>query len=674
MVHSRLKKNYSYAILHLKANGLKYCTGIGEKIMQLNEVLRSEFTDEEYLLHQRELHKDRCDKSIAFLKKDIGNADLIRRLEEEASYAMQNLFSIPGSRGKRIYVGTPPQWSVMHTDDEEGLWSLNRTSYFQTLTKLYHLVGKREYAEKVLGDLENWIDTCPLPPLPNENTTPEEMNSIRRVFSGLYPWRSLEVGIRMFDSWNFAYNRLLHTEFMTPALHSKIAYSFYEHALVLREMSPRYWPDANHNHYIHEMLGLLLISCMFPDFNESDAWREFAIHELSRCAKAQFTEDGGQIEGSPGYHHGCLGMFFSLVEVAKEYDIELPDEIINVCRKATDYDLAVIGPDGIVAPFGDTAYSGFGPDLARRYYTCFGELGSTAKLFSLYPVLDRDIIPEAEQAKAREYAKSAPPEDNLQRQIDQYFARTGWTRADSHFGFMCHTPVFNGHSHIDPMTFTLYLKGDPIVVDPSYYTYRECPERKLFKSPEYHSTLTVGGKPPYEYIARWQFGPQKEGKLRSVYRLPGVFAADASHHCYDPDYHKRLCALVGDDVFLVADDLINVTKSDVNIYFHMDDPNMRIDGHRAVSDRVTVLLPEGMEAEVVASNKSRRTDDLVPTSRIVLIDKGKESHLYLTVFTKRSDITEPRIERTDDGVKISYKQSGEEISFLWSFTNSLKRV
>ena len=642
--------------------------------MLLNDILKSNYTDAEYLEHQRKLHKERCDKAIAWVKKDVNNPARMEDLRKMGSHSMQNMFILPGTRGVRMHVGTPPAWNECRTDDEEYLWVLNRTHYFNELTALYHLTGEREYAEKVLSDMENWIDTCPLGPLPNENTTPEEMQAIRKTFSGLNPWRSLEVGIRMFDSWNLAYERLLHTEMMTPALHSKIAYSFYEHALVLREMSPRYWPNADHNHYLHEMLGLLLIACIFPDFKESDAWHEFAIHELGRCAKAQFTEDGGQIEGSPNYHNGCLSMFLSLVDVARKFDLSLPDNILNICSKATDYAIATIGPDGIIAPFGDTGYLTIGPNLIRRYYGCFGELGPCAKLFAIHGTTDPDVVPEIEQAKAREYALSAPAEDNLQRQLDQYFARTGWTRESSAFAFMCHSPVCNGHSQIDPMTFILYLNGDPIVVDPSYYTYRECEERKLFKSPEYHSCLTFDNKHPYEYVTRWSFTPQREGKIRKSYRLPGVFAADASHHGYDPDYHKRLCALVGDDVFLVADDVANVTGTDVRIYFHMDDPTIKVESGVAKSDRITVLLPDGMSAECVPANKSLHTDSLVPTSRIILTDTAHKSRQYLTVFTKRDDVTDPKIERTDAGVKISYMQGGEEVKFLWSFTNSLKRI
>ena len=642
--------------------------------MQLNDVLKREFTDAEFLAHQRDLHKARCEKAVAWVKKDINNEDVVGRLKKEAEYSMKNLFCIPGSRGLRIDVGTPPRWNDSITDDEEGLWVLNRTHYFNDLCKLYHLTGEKAYAEKVLFDLENWIDTCPLPKLIDENTTEEEYQRIRRVFSGLSPWRSLEVGIRMFDSWNFAYDMLLHTDLMTPELHTKIALSFYEHGLVLRTMSPIYWPNADHNHYLHEMLGLLNIACTFPELEVSAAWREFAVHELGRCAKAQFAEDGAQIEGSPNYHVGCLAMFFAYVELSRTFGIEVPAYILDICRKATDYALATIGADGIITPFGDTGCRAIGPDLARRYYTSFGELGNTAKVFALHPKMDPDVIPEDVQAAARELAKNAPAEDNRQRQIDQYFARTGWTREDSQFGFMCHSPVCNGHSHQDPMTFTLYLNGDLIVVDPSHYTYRECPERRLFKSPEYHSTLTFNNKPAYEYLSRWSFGPQKEGKLRNFYTPQGIFAADASHHGYDPDYHKRLCALVGKDVFLVADDVANVTEADVRIYFHMDDPTVKIDGNMAKSDRIRVLLPEDVAAEAVPSEKSTNGDIKQPSSRIILTDTAHKSRLYLTIFTKRDDVTDHKIRRTDGGVEISYKQADEEVKLLWSFTNSLKRL
>ncbi len=642
--------------------------------MILQNILNGKYTDEEYLLHQRELHKNRFEKLMASLEKEKSDPAHIQKRISESEDAMCNMFVLPGTEGQLFDVGTPPAWNECRTSDEEYLWHLNRMGYIVPLAKLYYLTGEDKYAKKVLTDWESWIDTCPLGKLPDENTTTEEMWQIRKFFAGLTTWRSLEVGLRTFGTWNIAYDYLLFSDLMTPELHSKIAKAFYEHALVLRALSPLYWPDANHNHYLSEMLGLFMSACLFPDFDKSDAWLEFSVNELLRCARAQFTNDGGQLEGSPHYHQICLNMFFQLISAAKELGVSLPEELLKYCKKATDYTLICIGPDGILAPMGDSPYRAVGEQVASDYYSCFGELGPTAKLFDIHNDISYDVIPEAIQLSAREYALAAPGEDNLQRDINQYFARTGWKRDDSHFGFICHSPIFNGHAHQDLMSFILYLKGDPIVVDPSYFTYRQCEERRIFKSPEYHSTLTIGGKPPYEYVDRWRYGPQKEGKIRNSYRQLGVFATDASHHCYDPDYHKRLCALVGDDVFLVADDVVNLTESDVNIYFHLEDTSVTVKGSEALSDRVRILLPESTEAEVVSSLKSLHTDITVPSARLILTDTSRKSRQYLTVFTKRDDLTDPKIERTEGGVRISYKQGGEEVAFIWSFSHSFKQI
>ena len=52
--------------------------------MQLNDILTRQFTDAEYLEHQRALHKERCDKAITFVKKDAGNEELIGKMKKEA--------------------------------------------------------------------------------------------------------------------------------------------------------------------------------------------------------------------------------------------------------------------------------------------------------------------------------------------------------------------------------------------------------------------------------------------------------------------------------------------------------------------------------------------------------------------------------------------------------------
>ncbi|MBQ7314831.1 MAG: alginate lyase family protein [Clostridia bacterium] len=639
--------------------------------MELSDIMSREFTDASYLSHQRATHRTRIERAVEDIRRNKDNEAYIERKREEAAYAMQHRFVLPGSGGERMHVGTPPAWHECRTGDEEYLWCLNRMGWFYTLSEMYLLTGEEIYAKGLLSDWLNWIDTCPTYPLPKGGETPEELRELKKPYQLVTPWRTLEVGIRMFDAWNVAYDRLLLSEHMTPEIHTKLVTSFYEHAVALRVMSPIFWPKADHNHYLMEMLGLLQIVCLFPDMREADTWRTYAIHELARCVDQQLTSDGGQVEGSPNYHNVCLSMFFRMAALARAFDFALPDRIIEACRKATLYDLFVVLPNGHMASVGDSAMRRGGADTADWYYTCFGELGPTEAIFAIHPNHDVHIIPEEVQAVARARAAKLSGGDNYQRTLGQYIARTGWRPDDSHFLFICCTPVNNGHAHQDPMSFVLTLRGDPVVVDPSFCTYREGPERRLFKSPEYHSTLTFDDKPPFAYTGMWSYSPQKEGSIRKTYRMGGVYAADASHHNYDPDYHKRLCALVGDDVFIVADDVVNMTKTDVRLYFHMDDPNVRIEGGEAVSERIRVLLPRGLTAEVLPSEKSPRNDIREPSARIRLTDTSHEHALYLTLFTKRDDITDAHIERTTQGVRISYKAAGKTVSFLWSFSCSL---
>ena len=98
------------------------------------------------------------------------------------------------------------------------------------------------------------------------------------------------------------------------------------------------------------------------------------------------------------------------------------------------------------------------------------------------------------------------------------------------------------------------------------------------------------------------------------------------------------------------------------------------EGTEVKSERIRVLLPEGVYVEAVAAEKALHTDITEPTKRLILIDTSHKSRLYLTVFTKRDDVTDPKIQRASDGVRISYKQGEDTVNLLWSFSNSLKRV
>ncbi len=642
--------------------------------MQLCDILTESYTDESFLAHQRQLHRARIEKETAFILEKREDAAYIERLRAECAHYLADMHALPGTAGVRIHIGTPPAWNECRTNDEEYIWHLNRMGYFAPLCEMYLLTGQTVYAEKVLQDTLHWIDSCPSRPIPAADAPEEEFWSKASFYRGnVGPWRSLEIGIRG-GTWSNMYSRLLFSPCMTPAIHSKLVCSLYEQALILHNTCPRFWPNANHNHFLTEMIGLLHITCILPDTVCAEQWRQVALHHIGRCASNQFHPEGAQIEGCPGYHSGCLGEYMTIARMAADYGFAFPDAMRALCDRATRHTMFCVKPDGNWASVGDTAIRPGGLHTALSYYKTFGELGPAAAIFAVHPTYDTRTIPEAVQVRARAEAAALPGDDNDQRTLGQYMARTGWRREDSYFLFTCKTPVNNGHSQQDVMSFILSLKGEPITADPSYFTYRECPERKMFKSPEYHCCLTFDDKPPYEYVNRWSFSPQKEGHIRKSYKFPGVFAADASHHNYDPDFHKRLCMLVGDDTFIVADDVANVSGADVRLWFHMDDPATRIEEHEAVNAHVRVLLPEGCDAQVLPGEKSPFTDLREPTARICLTDTAHQSRPYLTVFTKRADLRAPAIWREGDAMYIRYTTDEGERTFCWRMGCSLTEV
>ena len=193
-----------------------------------------------------------------------------------------------------VFCGQSPKWKENPCGDYEYTYQLNRMEHWAAMCAAYSLTGKQRYADKVLEELENWLDTVPCLPLFKADGTYNV-----EAFDECTGWRALEVGIRGFSAWPFLVEHLLDTPGFTEALFEKLLYSVYEHCRVLYEISPRLFPAANHNQYLMENLGLLIFSCIYCDLKDAEIWKAHAIRELERCMEQQVTPCGGQRGRSP---------------------------------------------------------------------------------------------------------------------------------------------------------------------------------------------------------------------------------------------------------------------------------------------------------------------------------------------------------------------------------------
>ena len=224
------------------------------------------------------------------------------------------------------------------------------------------------------------------------------------------------------------------------------------------------------------------------------------------------------------------------------------------------------------------------------------------------------------------------------------------------------------------MTFSLVMGGEDVVVDPSYLNYNEDENRRKYKSIKYHSCLTFGDREPFEYLTRWTFGEQKAGSTASAYEGDGLLGADAYHENYDPAQHRRLCALLDKDTFLVLDDVYNPARECVRLRFHMSTREYSRLGNTVTNGRVWVYLPCGRQ-EIIPATKSPFTDIEEPSSIILTEPKAQgERELYLTVFSTRGDISDTAAVRRGEEIEISITRNGKREMLSWKFNDYCKKI
>ncbi len=592
-----------------------------------------------------------------------------------ADRAKSGRFILPGTGGEPLFVGCPPRWGENPVGDEEFVWSLNRQEHWKDYILAYCAGGKKEYLEQMRLELLDWISTCPCPPLT------EDPETARQVFSSTEkgtPWRSLESGIRMYASWNWAIPVLVQEGLLDEEGFATAAESVCRHAELLLKVPPLLWPKANHNHYIMENLGLLYAARMLWQLPKAKQWAQHANRELCRCVQAQLTEDGGQLEGSPSYHALCMTLFLRWFEAAQELGLSVPESCRELVSKGMDYLLYCTRPTGVTVPYGDSdpAEDAVLPALLAKK-----SLKSDRWLLVLAGLLGQERLKTLADAQVFDTEPPAAlpdtdgkllPRVNWQHTLSQAMLRTNWTRQGASVFFGCRIPCFNGHSHIEPASFDFTALGRALVVDPGRYTYMEGPMRRIIKSAEMHNLLTLDGCPPYTYATRWTFENEKDGCIYNVGSEANGSFAMAVHTSYFPTIHSRMILLFGSGFLLVWDRLDHAKGRRADLYFHLDfqDVQLRQEQNEACAKgEVSLLLKTmpGMELKKLEGFVSDKPDQKRPSVRLCCTDEkapeGRADYLTLLVPFQGA---EPRIsELAAEGDRARFEKDGRVYEIFW---------
>lgn len=549
---------------------------------------------------------------------------------EKANEALAGQLKLPGTGKNTIFVGKPPKWSENRTNNDEYICSINRMAHWTNCVTAYALTGEEKYVELIITEMKDWIATCPSPKL--EGTWEE----ICEMFKIAMPWRTLEIGIRMFDYWRTAFLFLIQEGFMDQELFDLFVFSVKEHAYLLMTVCPRLWPNADHNHYLMENLGLLSAGEMLQELPEAAEWIAHAERELERCAVKQLSADGGQVEGCPSYHNGCMNHFCIWIELAKKCNIEIPEEFLELVYKGLDYSIHSLRPTGVEVPWGDSSPNYGAVSVAIRAYKALGSMRWLNGLGKMIPREKLEALCAAHShlmegmAPAELLDKSTPETEEFplisrQHFLQQALMRSDWSNLALGVFFACRVPFQNGHTHLDPASFEFTAYGKNLLVDPGIYTYNDDEMRILFKSAKMHNTLTIGGKEPVQYTGTWTFEGERDGCMLDWVEEERYMSATSLHTSYFPTNHERTVAIVDKKFLLVWDRLTHMmTEEPVEIWYHMNTLNAEIleNGTVQMKDEVGMLIAStaNLTPELCPGQISEIFSDSRPSIRACLCD------------------------------------------------------
>ncbi len=376
-------------------------------------------------------------------------------------------------------------WEINPTFNEykEWTWQLSRHNEFFDLATAYRVTKDEKYARTFADMILSWI---------RQAECPENISGYSTKC-----WRTIEAGIRMLGSWQYAIHAFLFSPSLTDRDWVTIFRSVYDHAYRLRGFC------TSHNWLIMEMDGLLNIGVLYPFFAGAAEWREYAIGRLLGELKEQLYPDGFQYELTTNYHGVNLYNYYCAAELLCAYDREVPPEFSEALHRMYLLYAKLVRPNHRLPDLND----GNRRDIRR-------EMRDALVLFPDDPVF-RFFASEGREGRAPDFLSTVLPYSGIA------VMRTGWGE-DAIWALFDGGPFGNAHQHEDKLQVQIYAYGEDMLADTGSYAYDSSAMRKYVLSTRAHSTGLVDG-----------FGQNRRGKYRWESSMIGKRAEELSFRADD---------------------------------------------------------------------------------------------------------------------------------------------
>lgn len=246
---------------------------------------------------------------------------------------------------------------------------------------------------------------------------------------------------------------------------------------------------SGHNWWLASFLGLCTAGTLFPHFCPLEPFGNLLPQYLERESRILFESDGWSKEGAFGYHHLSVLHLVEFTRLAQRHGVKLSKSHFDRLGASAEATLAMLGPDGYAATFGDDTHPW--PENNSLNRNSQQQLNQSRIADSLRALAARYELPHAKYICEKLYGdpppwvasagdnltedynklKATPPAlDTMLVQSGLYAMRSGWTRDSDWLAInaMPVGPVVSSHKHADLFNLELTVRGRRVLVDNWY--------------------------------------------------------------------------------------------------------------------------------------------------------------------------------------------------------------
>jgi hypothetical protein len=446
--------------------------------------------------------------------------------------------------------------------DAKVPWELSRCHHLLTLARAARVFEHEQYASELESQLRSWLDANP-------------------PGTGINWVNPMEIGIRAVNLvWALA--TLERWRPLEPELRERLITSLRWHGHHIAA-NLEGTPYLRSNHYLGDLLGLLVLGSVLAGEPAAPKWSRFARRELEREISRQVTADGVSFEASLAYHGLALEMFLVASHISAWAGSPLSDafreqlaRMVNVSRSARhgsgriplfgDQDSGRILPEGFPRPptHDNLLWLAVALGLAERP-TDDPAHPEVAWTFGIEAWSEATRLPPARQAGSAAFGEGGI--FVLSSRRTHLVVRCGDVGQNG----------FGGHSHNDVLSYELSVDGVPLVVDSGTYAYTfDVEARNAFRSTRAHNTVRV------DEAEIHPIDPARVFELRRFARttieacelsgegLELVGSHDGYRRLPEPCVHRRRFSLaIANDEVVIDDQLTGIGAHSVESFVHL---------------------------------------------------------------------------------------------------------